>query len=103
MRKIRGTREDSQGALEVRTRLGDNKSLREEQEAEKQASKAEQTAGRQKKRRSDQQLRIRQLEEARRKVQQRGRAGTSDSKESSRNDSTLGWLRSRLSSGFKWK
>ena len=102
VRKIKGTKEDSQGAIEVRNRLGDNSGLREQQEAQDRASKAQQTAGRQKKRRTDRQLRVRQLEEARRKVQQRSRAETEDSK-SGRNDSTLGWLKNRLSSGFRWK
>ena len=103
VRKVEGTKEDSQGALEVRNRLGDNRSVREHEEAQRQAGKARESAGRQKKRRTDQQLRIRQLEEARRKVQQRNRAGKEDRKETSKNNSTLGWLRSRLGSGFQWK
>lgn len=87
--------------MEIRNRLGDNKNLRKQQELETNVGKAEQRASQHKKRQKDQQLRIRQLEEARRRIQQRSRS--EDSKEGSRNDSTLGWLRNRLSSGFQWK
>ncbi len=104
VRKIKGTKEDSHGAMEVRSRLGDNKDLGGRLDSQKPASKAGQRPLQNFRRQVDQQLHIRQLEEARRRLRQSRGAGTAaDNKESDKNDSTLGWIRSKLGSGFQWK
>ena len=106
VRKIAGTKEDSQGAVDIRTRLGDSKTLREQQLAQKQEDRSRLRKRQQKREASDQQHRFVQVEKGKelRKARAEQSSESPQAEADQRSDaSTLGWLRDRIGSNFKWK
>lgn len=103
VRKVEGTKEDSQGALEIRNRLAIKAGFAPAK-VPKRSEEIDSTKREQKKQSKSQRLRVRPIEEARRKLKGNAQKRTAGANRDTSEDgkSTLGWLRNKLNEGFKW-
>lgn len=98
VRKIKGTKEDSQGAAEMRIRLGDEKSAAAERREEMELLRAKKNA-------DERQRAIQRSKKAAAEGRLRKRAEAEGLEESNQapDRSTIGWFRDRIGGGFKWQ
>lgn len=104
VRKVKGTKEDSQGAFDIRLRLGDEKGLQEQQKAEKQRERGRRRIIEQQRKMLNLQRRWTEAELAKAERLGKNADKAAQSGDGQKPDaSTIGWIRNKLGSGFKWQ